>query len=138
MLDSLTGFFNYYHSETNEIQIFDYIEWNENKINQTLIKKYGWETAIDTPGTWRIGDGTAAFYNFIYFMYAGFTENDVLRSYLIRDGQLKRDKALELVNLENQVRLPTLGWYFKLLELDMKKILNHIIKSSWKYNNISF
>jgi len=138
MLDSLTGFFNYYHSETNELQIFDYVEWNENKINQTLIKKYGWETAIDTPGTWRIGDGTAAFYNFIYFMYAGFTENDVLRSYLIRDGQLKRNKALELVNLENQVRLPTLEWYFKLLELDMKKILNHIIKSSWKYNNISF
>jgi hypothetical protein len=138
MLDSLIGFFNYYHSGTNEVQIFDYIEWNENKINQTLTKKYGWETAIDTPGTWRIGDGTAAFYNFIYFVYAGFTENDVLRSNLIRDGQLKRDKALKLVNLENEVRLPTLEWYFKLLNLDMKKTLNYIIKSSWKYNKLSF
>ena len=30
-------------------------------IEDTLINKYGWETAPDSNNTWRIGDGTAAF-----------------------------------------------------------------------------
>ena len=37
----------------------------KNKINQVLLNEYDWETTPDTSTTWRIGDGTAAFYNYI-------------------------------------------------------------------------
>ncbi len=30
-----------------------------------IINEYDWETSADTPTTWRIGDGTAGFYNYI-------------------------------------------------------------------------
>ena len=44
--------------------------------------------ATDTPTSWRIGDGTASLYNLAYYLLAGFTENDVLRSNLIRKIKL--------------------------------------------------
>ena len=53
-------------------QIFDYFDWDEKVILDTIESKYGWERAIDSDSTWRIGDGTTSFYNYIYFVVAGF------------------------------------------------------------------
>ena len=33
------------------------------------MNKYNWEKAVDTDSTWRIGDGTAPVYNYIYYRY---------------------------------------------------------------------
>ena len=107
--------------------------FRSNVINKTLINKYGWETANDSSSTWRIGDGTQPFYNFIYFMFAGFTENDVFRSFLIRDNKINRKDALRLVINENQPRYPTLEGYCKLLDLNYIKILSTITDHSWTY-----
>mgnify|MGYP000378457337 CR=1 FL=1 len=40
------------------------------RIEDTIINQYKWETCIDTNSTWRIGDGTASFYNYIYTLFA--------------------------------------------------------------------
>ena len=132
LLDSFNGFLNYYHAGVNKIQIYDYFDWNEDEINNVLINKYGWETASDTSTTWRIGDGTAAFYNFIYLIFAGFTENDVIRSNLIRQGKLTRKKAINLIKNENIPRYSTLNWYFKLFDLDFSRTINTIIDQANK------
>ena len=42
------------------------LKWDENIINDTLLNKYKWEKSSDTDSTWRIGDGAAPFYNYIY------------------------------------------------------------------------
>jgi len=132
LLDSFNGFLNYYHAGVNKIQIYDYFDWDEDVINNVLINKYGWETANDTTTTWRIGDGTAAFYNFIYLIFAGFTENDVIRSNLIRQGKLTRKKAINLIKNENIPRYSTLNWYFKLFDLDFSRTINTIIDQANK------
>ena len=132
ILDTLRGFINYYHSRVNELRIFDYYDWNENIINKTLIEKYGWETADDTSSTWRIGDGTQPFYNLIYFLFAGFTENDVLRSFLIRDKKINRNDALNIVIKENQPRYSTLEGYLNIVNIDSEKTLSRIVKLSEK------
>ena len=85
--DSLLGFFNYYHSDVDIIQFFEYHRWNENYLENTLRNNYDWEFALDTPTSWRIGDGTAAFYNLAYYMQLGFTENDVIRVILFELGR---------------------------------------------------
>ena len=54
------------NKKTDYIHIYDYWKWDEDEINKVLINQYDWETATDTNTTWRIGDGTAAFYNYIY------------------------------------------------------------------------
>ena len=93
--DTLSG--EYYRSfapKTDYFHIFDYWRWNEEQIDDTLVQ-YDWERAPDTKTTWRIGDGTAAFYNYVYYTVAGFTEHDTFRSNQIREGDLTRDEAIE-------------------------------------------
>jgi len=130
--DTLSG--EYYRSFTKKkdyFHIFDYYRWDENEVNSCLIDKYGWETALDTSTTWRIGDGTAGFYNYIYYTVAGFTEHDTFRSNQIREGQLTRENALSLVKDENQPRYQNIRWYLDAVGLDYGdtiKIVNSIPK----------
>ena len=109
---------DYYH-------IFDYWRWDENLCNETL-RQYDWEIAPDTNTTWRIGDGTAAFYNYLYYTIAGFTEHDTFRSNQIREGQLSRYKALELVKDENRPRYQNIRWYLDSLGMDFKDVIQQV------------
>src|SRR5207244_12977627 len=102
---------DYYHT-------FDYYRWDESEINRLVLDEYEWEKAIDTPTTWRIGDGTAAFYNYIYFTVAGFSEYDTFRSNQIREGMLTRDQALALIDVENRPRYPSIKWYTEIINVD--------------------
>ncbi|MEZ4937854.1 MAG: hypothetical protein R2799_09730 [Crocinitomicaceae bacterium] len=130
--DTLSG--EYYRSFTEKkdyYHIFDYWRWDEKQVDDTLINEYGWETAVDTPTTWRIGDGTAAFYNYVYYTVAGFTEHDTFRSNQIREGQITREQALKLVEEENRPRYQNIRWYLDTLGLDFEqviKIVNDIEK----------
>ena len=122
--DTLSG--EYYRSFTDKkdyYHIFDYWRWDEDTVNDTLINGYGWETAIDTKTTWRIGDGTAAFYNYVYYTVAGFTEHDTFRSNQIREGQMTRTRALELVEDENRPRYQNIRWYLDTLGMDFQEVI---------------
>lgn len=133
MADSLWAFFSAYYMKHDYLLIFDYIKWDEQKIVSTLQNEYDWETAGDTKSTWRIGDGTASFYNYIYYTVAGFTENDTFRSNQIREGLITREKALGLVKEENQPRYDTIEWYFNIIGIpnlcyDALKVIDSIPK----------
>ena len=122
--DTLSG--EYYRSFTKKTDyhhIFDYWRWDEKEIDDTLAQ-YDWEKAPDTNTTWRIGDGTAAFYNYIYYTVAGFTEHDTFRSNQIREGDLTREEALELVMDENRPRYPNIKWYLDALGMDFKEVIS--------------
>lgn len=128
--DTLSG--EYYRSFTEKkdyYHIFDYWRWDEKTINDTLISEYDWELATDTSTTWRIGDGTSGFYNYIYYLVAGFTEHDTFRSNQIREGDITRDRALELVLEENRPRYQNIRWYLDVLNMDFVdviKVVNNI------------
>jgi len=130
--DTLSG--EYYRSFTDKkdyYHIFDYWRWDEDQVNDCLLNTYDWEKAIDTPTTWRIGDGTAAFYNYVYYTVAGFTEHDTFRSNQIREGQITRQRALELLEEENRPRYQNIRWYLDTLQMDFErviKIVNQIPK----------
>ena len=122
--DTLSG--EYYRSFTEKkdyFHIFDYWRWDEEIVDDTLINGYNWETAVDTSTTWRIGDGTAAFYNYVYYTVAGFTEHDTFRSNQIREGQITREKALELVQDENQPRYQNIRWYLDTLGMNFEEVI---------------
>ncbi len=129
--DSLSG--EYYRSFTekkNYFHIYDYWRWEEKTVDRTLAD-YDWELAPDTKATWRIGDGTAAFYNYIYYTVAGFTEHDTFRSNQIREGDLSREEALQLVEDENRPRYPNIKWYLDAIRFDFRstiKVINQIPK----------
>ncbi len=121
--DTLSG--EYYRSftkKTDYYHVFDYWRWDEKQIDDTL-SGYDWEKAPDTRTTWRIGDGTAAFYNYVYYTVAGFTEHDTFRSNQIREGDLTREEALEMVLEENTPRYPNIKWYLDAVGVDFKEAI---------------
>lgn len=131
MLDTIHAFFSYYFLPKNYLNMFDYLEWSEQTVEDVLLNGYNWEISKDTTTTWRIGDGTAAFYNYIYYNVAGFSEFDTFRSNQIREGTLSREKALELVNQENKPRIESFLWYCETIGVDPEyaiKVINNIPK----------
>jgi len=134
--DTLSG--EYYRSFTEKkdyYHIFDYWRWDENQVNDCLLNEYDWEKAVDTPTTWRIGDGTAAFYNYVYYTVAGFTEHDTFRSNQIREGQITREKALELLDEENKPRYQNIRWYLDTLNLDFERVIRIVNSIPKLYND---
>lgn len=125
--DTMDAFLSYYgRGQGQHSFLYDYHEWNEDEINSVLINQYDWETASDTNCTWRIGDGTAPFYNYIYFTAAGFTEHDTFRSHQIREGQMSRARALELVEEENMPRWKSIREYAQLINIDFDETVRAI------------
>jgi glutamine---fructose-6-phosphate transaminase (isomerizing) len=132
LIDTFGSFFSrsiakrsdYYH-------LYDYVRWDEDEIEDLVLNEYNWEKAIDTDTTWRIGDGTAAFYNYIYYTAAGFSEYDTFRSNQIREGMLSREEALRIVEEENRPRHASLKWYLDIVGIDYTvaiKTINNIPK----------
>ncbi len=72
---------------------------------------------------WRWNSG---FYNYIYHTVSGFTENDTLRSNQIREGDLMREEALRLVELENRPRWESLKWYASVVGFNLTDAIQKI------------
>ena len=135
--DTLSG--EYYRSfteKTDYYHVFDYWRWDEQQIDDTLEAEYDWERAPDTQTTWRIGDGTAAFYNYAYYTIAGFTEHDTFRSNQVREGDLTREEALRLVEEENTPRYPNLKWYLDVVGVDFADAINAVNRAPRLYESV--
>ncbi len=133
ILDTMGAFMSYYFIPHRFINFFNYVLWNEETINKALIDEYHWETAADSKSTWRIGDGTASFYNYIYYTMAGLTENDTFRSYQVRENMLSRDDALAFVQRDNQPRFDSIAWYCDLVGIDFNSTIQTINRAKKLY-----
>jgi Glucosamine 6-phosphate synthetase, contains amidotransferase and phosphosugar isomerase domains len=121
--DTLSGeYYRSFHTKTDYFHIFDYWTWEERIVDQCLAM-YDWELAPDTNTTWRIGDGTAAFYNYVYRTVAGFSEHDTFRSNQIREGQITREEALVRIEDENRPRYANMKWYLDAVGLDFAEVV---------------
>ena len=135
IIDTLVGeFYRSVLKHSDYFYLFDYFKWDENEINQTLLNEYSWEKSTDTNSTWRIGDGAAPFYNYIYYTMVGFTEFDTFRSNQIREGYISRNEALSLVSIENQPRYQSIKWFLDVINLDFDATINRINQFRFKYN----
>jgi glucosamine--fructose-6-phosphate aminotransferase (isomerizing) len=126
IFDTLFAFYSTYLGRKDFIYLYRYVEWNERIIADTLREAYGWESASDSTSTWRIGDGTAAFYNYIYHTVAGFSEHDTFRSNQIRAGLITRGEALRLIEVDNQPRYAAMCEYAQLVGFNLDEALSTI------------
>ena len=74
LFDTLGGYLSFYIIPHNYLRLIEYLPWDENEVNDTLINKYGWESSEETPSTWRIDDGTVPLSN--YFVLYDVWIND--------------------------------------------------------------
>jgi hypothetical protein len=129
LFDSAFAYWSLYHQSSRGlhwVNLFEYIPWVEDEIISLLTSEYNWEKEKDTVATWRIDDGTAQFYNYIYMVIAGFTEFDTFRSIQIRDGVLEREEALEIVKEENKPRIESIEWYADTIGFDCNQAIRVI------------
>jgi glucosamine--fructose-6-phosphate aminotransferase (isomerizing) len=126
LVDSMAGLYSYYFKKIDYLQVFDFIPWKENEVIESLQKHYGWESSTESKSTWRIGDASAPFYNYLYLYFAGFTENDVYLSNLIREGQISRQQALIRLQEDNLPNAIGFYRYCELIGLDPRTVLNRI------------
>jgi len=136
IFDTLFAYYSTYLLPDDYLYLYHFIEWDEKTIIDTIRKEFDWEMAPDTNATWRIDDGTAPFYNYIYLTMAGFTEFDNFRSYQIREGKLTREQALKMIKEENKPRFEAIEWYGQTIGLDMNYAVEVINRAPKLYSSL--
>lgn len=126
--DSIYSYFISFVKSTNFIYLFHYIHWDESQIEETLKNEYGWQSD-DNFGTnqWRMGDGQTAFTNFIYYQLAGITEFDSYRSHQIREGYLRREDALLMIEKEVEPRFENIKEFCEIVGLSYEETMKKIV-----------
>jgi len=136
LFDVIGSYYSYFIQPRKDFYLlYDYLLWDEKTIEKTLIDNYEWEREPGYNSTWRIGDGTAAFYNYIYYYIAGFTENDSFRSNQIREGMITREEALAKVEEENKPRWDSIKWYCDIIGIDFYSTIQRINSFKTLYQN---
>jgi hypothetical protein len=125
-LDTLNAFYQTFVVKDDFLYLFHYLEWREETIVGTIRREYDWEVATDTTTTWRIGDGTAPFYNYIYKTIAGFAEDEVMLSNMIREGHLDREEAMRRAQEYSKPRWPSIREYAQLVGFNCEEALQVI------------
>ena len=123
--DTSRAFLSYYFANRkDQVYLFNDVVWRESEVDTLLRQEYEFEISSESTSTWRIGDGTAAFYNYIFVTSCGFSEFDALRSNQIREGHVSREVALTKVLSENAPRPKAIHWYLSTLELDFNTTIS--------------
>ncbi len=126
LVDTLNAYYQTFMVKDDFLYLFHYLEWREEEVVGTIRREYDWEIATDTTTTWRIGDGTAPFYNYIYQTIAGFTEDEVMLSNMIREGHMTREQAAARAEEFAKPRIPSIREYAQLAGFNCEEALNII------------
>ena len=126
MLDTANAFYQTFMVKDDFLYLYHYLPWFEDEIVGTIRREYDWEVATDTKTTWRIGDGTAAFYNYIYGTIAGFTEDEAMLSNMVREGHIDRAEALVRGAEYSKPRWESIREYAQLIGFSVEEALQII------------
>ncbi len=126
LFDTWNAFWQTFVVKDDFLYLFQYIPWHEDEIVGTIRREYDWEISPDTTTTWRIGDGTAAFYNYIYQTIAGFTEDEVMLANMVREGHLDREEAMRRAIEYGKPRWPSIREYAQLIGFSAEEALQII------------
>lgn len=125
--EGAVGFVDYYLRHHSFVRPFSFTQWDEEELETTLRGTYGWSAGEDrSSASWRMGDGTAPFYNLIYLLALGMSEHDALRSNQVRAGLITREEALQRIMVDNRVNPLGLASYFATVNLDSDWALGRI------------
>ncbi len=131
--DTLWAYWCTFVQKDDFLYLFHYIPWIEQEIVGTIRREYDWEVATDTRSTWRIGDGSAAWYNYIYSTIAGWSEDEVMLSNMIREGHVTRPEALKKAAEFGAPRWPSIREYAQIVGFNCEEALTIINGAPKKY-----
>jgi hypothetical protein len=133
LLDAASAFKHFYVKKQDFYQFFDFFNWDELDVNKTITGLYGWEAPEESKSTWRIGDGTASFYNLAYLYAAGFNEFDTFRANQVRSGFVSKTEGLELASEEHIPLFSELADYAETAGVNLKELLEAVLRLERRY-----
>ena len=133
-IPNLKSFYFTFFEQNKFLNFYNYVEWDEGKINAEL-EKIGFLKSKDFgENQWRMGDIHIAFVNYIYHELAGFTDFDEFRSHQIREGKIDRCEALKLIQLDNKPKIEAIKKFCHLVDIDFDYFIK-TVKQAKKKNN---
>lgn len=124
--DTWNAFWQTFVVKDDFLYLFHYLPWDEHTVVDTIRREYDWEDSPDTKTTWRIGDGVAALYNYIYLAMAGWTEDEAMLSNMVRESNIDREEALRRAREYSRPRYPSVREFAQMIGINCEEMLTAI------------
>jgi hypothetical protein len=82
-----------------EIHLYDYIEWDQRVIVQTIQEELGWSVPPESPTTWRVDCALIPVINYLTEKAYGVSKIELGFSNMVRSGKMEREDALRRVEM---------------------------------------
>lgn len=84
--------------KTQEVSLFDYVEWDRRKIKRVITEELGWQKPDNSLSTWRFDCHLHAFANYCFKKAVGFNHDISGLANMIRAGKMERAEAMSLLD----------------------------------------
>ncbi len=82
---------------------YKYLYWKEKDVIETITTKLGWNSCAHAGSTWKRDCAVAPLKSYMYRSILGFDDKDDHFSWLVRDGQISREEALNRIRIERNI-----------------------------------
>lgn len=81
---------------------YNHLHWKENDVVATVTRELNWESNPKSRSTWKADCSIAFLKSNMYRSTLGFNDKDDHLSWLVRDGQINREEAMDRLRSEEQ------------------------------------
>jgi hypothetical protein len=110
-----------YGHNITKIDLFHYIEWNENEVMSRISSEINWKCPEKFISPWRFDCKIGHLKDLMYMKTLGFTEKDDFYSKMIREGSITRDEAIIRLEKENKIYDEEIISLMEIAEVDLSK-----------------
>lgn len=111
----------FYHKYT-VVRLFDYIEWDEKMVLDTIENNLGWSRDPQHPSPWRFDCRMDHVKKFLYKKMTGVSELTDLFCKMIREGKMTREEALARLEVEDVTPRNLVDEVLGSMDLDMDSL----------------
>jgi len=107
------------------VELFDYIEWNEEEVLSRLRSEIAWNYP-EKLGPWRFDCRIGHLKDLMYLKTIAMTEKDDFYAKMVRDGLITRSDALLRLENENKIHLDQIQLVFNQVGIKNISVLNEV------------
>lgn len=111
-----------------------YFRWEEEKIEETIKSELEWKQHTGLESSYRGDCEIGIIRQYLYYKMLGYNDKDDHLSWLVRDGQISREKALNRVIKEKVTEVDILKSSFSKLGIDFSEFISCVEKNARKHN----
>jgi hypothetical protein len=109
------------------IQLYDYIPYNPDEIQNVVEKELGWKTP-DKKDSWQFDCKIKLLQNYFYEKEIAFTATDCYLSAMVREGFISRSEAMERLKFSQQNRKRKLTQIHDFLtEINLENLISYFV-----------